>query len=88
MKNFNRSQLLEKVIAWIHDANQETQIDIVEDTKILEESMLDSMDLLNLITNFEQEFGIEIDETFLIPENFETPAKIVDMVEQNLGGSE
>ncbi len=50
---------------------------------LLEEGIIDSLGLQQLITFMEQQFKISIDDEDLMPENFESVNAIVQLIEKN-----
>lgn len=52
------------------------------DKNFIENGILDSLDVMNLIIALEEEFGIEIDPENVITENFETIAVIKTLIEK------
>jgi acyl carrier protein len=46
------------------------QLPLSNETPLLEEGILDSLGLLQLVVFLEERFGITVDETDLVPENF------------------
>ncbi|HEX6454432.1 MAG TPA: acyl carrier protein [Trebonia sp.] len=46
------------------------QLPLSNETLLLEEGILDSLGLLQLVVFLEERFGITVDETDLVPENF------------------
>ena len=65
-----RAQILEL----LQDINPE----IVDDdsVELVEDEIIDSFDIANLVANLEEAFGIEIDGEDIIPENFNTISDI------------
>ncbi len=49
----------------------------------IEDGMLDSFDLVALVSDLENEYGIKIDGVDVIPENFGTLAAIEDLLRKN-----
>lgn len=45
---------------------------------------LDSLGLMNLVSFIEEEFGIEVDDQELVPDNFETVSKIEGYVNRKI----
>jgi acyl carrier protein len=80
MNDVTDDQVLERIISWIRARFPEKDLDIRHDTRLLETSLLDSMDLLEMVTYIEEQYGIAVDPDDLIPENFESPDQIVELV--------
>ena len=49
----------------------------------IEEGMLDSFDVVNLVTTLDETFGISIDGVDVIPENFSSVEKIETLLKKN-----
>jgi acyl carrier protein len=47
------------------------QIEVTEDTPLLDQGLLDSLLLMNLIAFLERKYGIEVPDAVVVPENFE-----------------
>lgn len=46
------------------------EYDFLEDIDFIEAGMLDSFDVITLVTEIEEEFNVQIDGAHIIPENF------------------
>lgn len=57
---------------------------LTSDFSLVESELLDSLDILRLVTFVEQEIGVQLEDDDLVPENFETIGSIVRLVEQRL----
>lgn len=57
--------------------------DLDPDLSLLEEGILDSLGLQQLITFLEQKYGIAVDDDDLMPENFESINAIADLVQKS-----
>ena len=55
------------------------------DTSFLDSSILDSTGMLELISFIEQEFGISIDPTELVPDNLDSISKVTRFIEKKKG---
>ena len=64
----------------MHDSS-DTKID--PDLGLLEEGIIDSLGLQQIITFIEQQFKITIDDDDLMPENFESVNAIAALIEKN-----
>ena len=60
-----------------------TEFDFNDSLNFMEEGMLDSFDIINLVTALDQEFGISIDGIDVLPDNFSTIDRIIGLVEKN-----
>ncbi len=71
-----RTQILEL----LQDINPE----IVDDdsVELVEDEIIDSFDIANLVANLEEAFGIEIDGEDIIPENFNTISDIEALIQK------
>ena len=61
------------------------EFDFTETTNFIEQGMLDSFDIITLVTTLDTEFGISIDGMDILPENFENIEKIEKLVLKNGG---
>jgi len=55
-----------------------------EDTSFRESGILDSTGFLELITFAEEKFDIQVDDSEVVPENFDTVRKMSEYVERKL----
>lgn len=79
--NLNLSVMKNKVLKILNDLRPE--FDFSQDVNFIEEGMLDSFDVINLVTTLDNEFGISIDGTDVSPENFSTIDSIVKLLIKN-----
>lgn len=54
-----------------------------EGVNFIEEGMLDSFDMVNLVSELDSTFGISIDGVDILPENFSTVDAIVALLVKN-----
>ena len=59
------------------------EFDFTMDVNFIEEGILDSFDVINLVTALDSEFGISIDGTDVLPENFSSVNAIVMLLKKN-----
>ena len=59
--------------------------DLKNDLPLLEKEILDSMGIFQVVAFLESEFGIEIDDEDLVPDNFGTIDDIARLVESKQG---
>jgi acyl carrier protein len=55
--------------------------ELTDDLSLIDQQVLDSLDLLTLISALEEEFDVEVSDEDLIPANFSSIRQIVDYVE-------
>ncbi len=58
------------------------EFDFSVNVNFIEEGMLDSFDLINLVTLLDEEFGISIDGVDILPENFSSIEAIANLVQK------
>lgn len=54
-----------------------------EGLNFIEEGMLDSFDIVNLVSDLDSTFGISIDGVDILPENFATVEAIENLLKKN-----
>lgn len=54
-----------------------------EGVNFIEEGMLDSFDMVNLVNDLDSTFGISIDGMDILPENFSTVESIEQLLKKN-----
>jgi acyl carrier protein len=59
--------------------------DLKNDYPLLEKEVLDSMGIFQVVSFLESEFGIEVDDEDLVPDNFGTIDLIAGLVESKQG---
>jgi acyl carrier protein len=50
------------------------------DTRLMESGILDSLELMALVSHVEQQYGFQLQDDEYVPENFQTPRTIADMI--------
>lgn len=71
----------EKIISILTELRPE--FDFTEDVNFIEEGMLDSFDVVNLVTELDSTFGISIDGVDILPENFSSVEAIKNLLIKN-----
>jgi len=71
----------QKVINILQEIRPE--FDFTKDVNFLEQGMLDSFDVVSLVTALDEEFGISIDGIDILPENFASIDSIVALLTKN-----
>lgn len=59
------------------------EFDFTQEVDFIEEGMLDSFDVVSLVDELENRFGIKIDGLDILPENFSSVANIVNLLKKN-----
>ena len=59
------------------------EFDFSVDADFIEEGMLDSFDLVNLVSDIENEFGVVIDGMDILPENFSSVENIESIMKRS-----
>lgn len=62
------------------------EYDFLEKVNFIEYGMLDSFDVITLVTELEEEFDVQIDGSEILPENFSSIQAIKELIEKS-GGS-
>lgn len=57
--------------------------DFTKEVDFIKEGMIDSFDLVLLVTEFDNKFGISIDGTDIVPENFSSLNQMVGLLIKN-----
>ena len=71
----------EKIVSILTELRPE--FDFNEPSDFIEEGMLDSFDVINLVTALDSEFGISIDGTDVLPDNFSSVENIEALLRKN-----
>lgn len=75
---------MDKIIAILTELRPE--FDYRASSNYIEDGMLDSFDIVSLVTELEDQYGILIDALDILPENFSSAEAIAGVVRKN-GGS-
>ena len=59
------------------------EFDFSQDLDFMEEGMLDSFDIVSLVTTLDEHYGISIDGMDILPENFATITSIMNLLIKN-----
>ena len=70
-----------KIMAILSELRPE--FDFTEDVNFIEEGMLDSFDVVSLVSELESEFGVTIAGVDILPENFATVEAIVELLKKS-----
>ena len=64
-------------------SNIRPEFDFTEDVNFIEEGMLDSFDVVTLVSDLDSTFGISIDGVDIVPENFSSIDSIINLLKKN-----
>ena len=59
------------------------EFDFTTSSNFIEEGMMDSFDIVSLVASLDEEFGISIDGTEILPENFSNVDSIFQLLIKN-----
>ncbi len=71
---------MEKLLKILEELNPD--IDFGTEEKLIDDGLLDSMAILSLVSDLEDEFDVEITPVELVPSNFNSAAAMWDMVQR------
>lgn len=64
-------------------ASLRPEFDFTEDVDFIEHGMLDSFDVVSLVSDLDSTFGISIDGVDIVPENFSSVDSIINLLKKN-----
>ena len=70
---------MEKILSILKESNN--LIDYTKETALITNGLLDSLELMEIISELEDAFGIEIGMEEIVPENFNSAEAILKLVE-------
>ena len=73
----------EKIIAVVEDTNPE--VSKYQGNDMMREGVIDSSEVIDIVTALEDEFDMEIDASLVVADNFRNMDSIVEMMEGILG---
>ncbi|KXH85475.1 MULTISPECIES: phosphopantetheine-binding protein [Chryseobacterium] len=59
------------------------EFDFSQENNFISSGILDSFDMVSLVTSLDEQFSISIDGTDILPENFETLESIENVLKKN-----
>ena len=68
----------EKVLAILKTVRAD--VDFLNETKLIDDGILDSFDIISIVSEFDEQFEIEIDVEDLEPDNFNTVDAMVELI--------
>jgi acyl carrier protein len=80
--------LTQSILAWLKEtAAKLGDVEIAADTELIEQGVLDSLEILRLVSFLEERFQLAVPVDEFVPENFRTPAAIAAMMARLQGPS-
>lgn len=64
-------------------SNIRPEFDFTAEVDFIEEGMLDSFDVVTLVSDLDSTFGISIDGVDIVPENFSSVDSIINLLKKN-----
>ena len=58
------------------------EVDFVDKVDLVDEGILDSIDIVSIISEIETEYSIEIDPDEIDPDNFQSVSAILEMIKK------
>lgn len=71
---------MEKIIEIIKGLKPGVEVDA--NTRLLDDHVIDSLAMISLVSELDDEFDVEISAKDIVPENFATPAAIEALIER------
>ena len=71
---------MERLIAILKDIHED--IDFETEDNLVDDGILDSLDIVTLITEINSEFGVSIPAEEIIPENFNSAETLWNLIER------
>ena len=71
---------MERLIAILKDIHEDVDFETLDN--LVDDGILDSLDIVTLITEINSEFGVSIPAEEIIPENFNSAKALWDLIER------
>ncbi|XVG95403.1 D-alanine--poly(phosphoribitol) ligase subunit DltC [Eubacteriales bacterium KG127] len=81
----NKQQIEEKVLDIIQEICDDDIIRTEKEINLLDEGLIDSLDYIDMLVQFEEAFDIIMSPSEFTREEMDTPAKIIYQVEKRVG---
>ena len=69
---------MEKLLAILSDLHPE--VDFTSNDELIDEGILDSLDIVTIVTEIDSEFGVTIPAEEIIPENFNSAEALMALI--------
>lgn len=74
---------MEKIYKLLNELHPE--YDFISNEGVIEDGVLDSFDIISLVTMIEEEYSVTIDALDIVPENFNSVVSIVNVIRKHGG---
>lgn len=74
---------MEKIYKFLNELHPE--YDFISNEGVIEDGVLDSFDIISLVTMIEEEYSVIIDALDIVPENFNSVVSIVNVIRKHGG---
>ena len=71
---------MEKLLKILKDIKPD--VDFEKETDLIERGILTSFDIIRLVMDISNEFEIEVSPLYVVPENFSSAKKIMELIER------
>ena len=71
---------MEELLAIMSDVRPD--LDFETETRLIDDGILDSFDIISIVSEVNVQFGIEIDVNDLLPENFNSAEALYELIEK------
>jgi acyl carrier protein len=71
-------QIMEKLLEILSELHSDVDFENTED--LVDDGILDSLDIVTLVTEIDAEFGVTIPEEEIIPENFNSARALMELI--------
>jgi len=71
---------MEELLAIMSDVRPD--LDFETETRLIDDGILDSFDIISIVSEVNVQFGIEIDVNDLLPENFNSAGALYELIEK------
>lgn len=81
------SDISASVIDWIKEKSSQggrQAVELTADTDLIENRLMDSIDLINLVAYLEDTYGFSLSPDDLVPESFVNVKAITNLVQKNI----
>ena len=59
-------------------------LDFEKETRLIDDDILDSFDIISIVSEVNEQFGVEINVNDLLPENFNSASALFELINKQL----